>query len=324
MRKTYIFIVMTFVFLAGHSQYEEGTVAFNIPDNSNFSSLALLTWENDFWLRTDYYFTNGVALELVGNRYAIKRLTNFLHSPLTLNNKSYSISIRQNMYTPEKMYAPDIQLTDRPYAGYLTVEYKVISENSNRRFSSSLMVGVLGKHSLAGATQDFVHSMDHLERPEGWQYQVNDAPVINLSYTHEHKFLSSPYFDARYTLIGRLGSLYTDASASLCFRVGKRHSGFDLIYLNTPPGDFEFYFFGQAGAKLSYYNATLQGSILLYTPSNHYFTNDQREMLVSNLSGGFVFGYNRYRLRVSLTAISPEFIGGKTHSWGEITLGIAF
>ena len=324
MKKILIFIVVFCLFLTGFSRNDKGYDVLLAQRDNNYSSFALLTWENDFYLRTDYYFTNGAALQLTGNQYAITAINRFLYTPLTLSDKTYSINIRQNMYTPEKMYADNLQVEDRPYAGYFTTEYKVISENATRRFSASLTLGILGKYSLAGAAQNLVHSMDHLEQPTGWNYQMTDAPIINLNYTHEHKILNTHLLDAHYTIAGRLGSLYTDASVSTGFRIGKQNSAFGFVHLNNRPGSFEFYFFGEAGARVSYYDATLQGSILIYNPSKHYFTNQQRHMVISKFTGGIVLGYDRFKVRTSLTTISPEYVGGKTHGWGEITLGVAF
>jgi hypothetical protein len=297
-----------------------------VPENKhlNYTNLFFTTWENDFFLKTDYYYTNGVAFEYLNSNIKVQVLDKFLSTPFTYEVKNHSISVRQNMYTPEGMYESEILRNDRPYAGYLTLDYKTISRSTNKQFSSSLTIGIIGEGSLAGATQIFVHSMDHLEKPVGWKYQMNNAPVINLNYKHQHRIIKHDIFDLQYGISGRLGSLYTDASGEATIRIGMINSLFGIYEAIPRFGGLEFYTFFTAEGRISFYDATLQGTILSYHASQHFFGNDQRYLLVTNLSTGLVISYNRFRLSSSVVKISPEFKGGKSHAWGSVSIGIAF
>lgn len=135
-------------------------------------NMVLLHWENDIFLHTDYYFTNGAAVEFISPAVRIKAMDKLLYMPLKNGFASHSISIRQNMYTPEKMFETDVQWNDRPYAGYFIGEYKLSQETKRKKFSSGLSIGMLGEYSLAARTQDFVHSLDEMVPAAGWQYQV--------------------------------------------------------------------------------------------------------------------------------------------------------
>ena len=319
-----LFILSTVACLYGKSQYSTDYYPLLPIEQTSYSSQVFLGLENDIFLQTDYYFTNGAYMGVMSDDLNIPKLSSFLNTPFTLKNKSYGISFRQNMYTPEKMFESEIQRNDRPYAGYFIVDYKLTSENKNRRFTSSLTLGILGKHSLAGITQNFIHGFEDMTQAGGWEYQVSNAPIINLNYLHEQKIIQNQVFDFQYALAGRLGSLYTDASASTTLRIGKRNSTFNFSSKIDRMNNFECYVFFSAGVRVSYYDATLQGSILVYNPSQHYFNNIDRELVIGSLSGGLVIAYDRFRLRSSITKISPEFKGGKSHGWGEVSIAIAF
>lgn len=326
MKKTLLILIVFSSQLIAYSQafseYEwmpvpKGDKAFN--DNQ-----LIAYWENDMFLRTDYYFTNGAAFELISPGLSVNSLNRFLTTPFILGNRTNSITLRQNMYTPENMYLADIQRNDRPYAGYMILDYKLSSESTRRKFTSSLTIGIIGRHSLAGETQNLVHSMDHLKAAEGWEYQVNNAPVINLNYSHAQKLVYTHFFDIQYGLDGRLGSLYTDASAHVGLRVGKLGSGFDYASIRAAAGEFNLYGFANIGARLSYYDATLQGSIMGLKPNQHFLNNNERHMMVSGLSFGMVASYRFIKVQASIVKRTPEYKGGKSHGWGQVSLGIRF
>jgi len=324
MNKVFYIFIGLIMFLNVQSQ--DNTFEF-LPDYTverNNAQQLIIYWENDMFLRTDYYFTNGAAFELLSNSLRWKPLEKFLKTPFTQPNKTYSLSIRQNMYTPIKMYSGEIEYSDRPYAGYLTSEYKVISESEKKRFTSSLTFGILGEHSLAGSTQNLVHSLDHLNEAKGWNYQVNNAPVFNLNYQLQQIVLKSSLYDFQYGLTGRLGTLYTDAHAATTLRIGKISSSFDhlaLIKKNTP---FEFYGFVSVGAMVSYHDATLQGSIINYKPNTYYIKGTDKHMFVYDMSFGLVAAYRFVRLKAFIKRQTPEFKGGLSHGWGGISVNVAF
>ncbi len=324
MKKTWFFILLVVAHLYGKAQYDTDQLLLPESFSPVFNHQFTTSWENDFFLRTDYYYTNGVAFELQSNSLRFPSLINFLNTPFTLKNKTYSIGVRQNMYTPKDMYEPEIQYTDRPYAGYLTAEYKVISETNNQRFISSLVLGVLGEYSLAGTTQNYVHSMDHLVQAAGWHYQVSNAPIINLNYTYNRKIIKNRFFDFQYQLRGRLGSLYTDATIGAALRIGFLNSNFDFNSQFPGNGKMEFYLYTKGGSRISYYDATLQGSIMVYNPSKHYLNNQERHLLVYDVTAGIVLGYNRVRIHGNITRITPEFKGGLSHGWGQVSFTVAF
>lgn len=324
MKKSLAFRCALFISIGGYSQLTTDAPLWAVLNNNSYPNQLLVYWENDMFLRTDYYFTNGAAFELFSENLQWNTLNKLLYTPFTLSETRNSITIRQNMYTPRKTNSTDVQLEDRPYSGFLILEYKLSSRSTKRKFVSSLSVGVIGKNSLAAITQNLVHSMDHLNTVMGWNYQINDAPVINLNYENKNKLIRSTYFDLQYGVRGRLGTLYTDASANVGFRAGILNDGFDYSANINRNSKVVAYVFIKAGVKLSYYDATLQGSIWGYKPNEHYFNNSQRYLVGSNVQGGVVLSYRFVKLRASVTRITPEYKGGLPHGWGEVSIGISF
>ncbi len=316
MKRFLTVLIFLFAFVKSPSQ--------DLARSTGMQNMVLVYWENDIFLRTDYYFTNGAAAEFISPALQIKALDNLLYMPLKNGYTNHSISLRQNMYTPEKMFEPNVQRSDRPYAGYFIGEYKLTRQTSKKKFSSSFSLGILGEYSFAARTQDFVHSLDEMVPAAGWQYQVKNAPVINLNSRYHEMLVQNAVFDMQLGVTGRIGSLYTDVSADATLRVGKRAGGFDFQTTGKRTTDFECYLFMNTASTLSYFDATLQGSILNYLPSEHYFNNSERYMFVSKLTMGWVISYNHLRLKTSLVHLTPEFKGGRSHGWGEVSLGISF
>lgn len=285
------------------------------------SATIIAEFENDIFLQSDHYFTNGIGITLVNNDLKLKAIDNILRSPLTYNMKRYSIEIRQNMYTPESKYEPEIQYGDRPFSGYLILSYNKETFQKNTRFLSSLTLGVVGNYSGAGLTQNFIHSFNDMLQFEGWQHQIKNSPVINVKYEYEHLLVNTRHLALGYTMNGRLGTLYTDAYAGINLKFGIISSQF-----NMPENIDGLQVFGylNSGARISVYDATLQGGIIGKVPNDYYITQAEKNIFISNISAGICIAYNKLYAKAGITLISPEFVEGKPHGWGSISVAFTF
>ena len=86
------------------------------------------------------------------------------------------------MITPSdtKRAIPDP--TDRPYAGILSVGLTLHVEQSNSYHGLRLVTGVVGPAALAGDTQQEVHRHIGSDLPQGWDYQLDNEPILNPAY----------------------------------------------------------------------------------------------------------------------------------------------
>lgn len=306
-------------FLVNGQDYSFNNPLAELP--AKHSTTIITNWENDIFLNTDHYFTNGAAIIIVNDNIKLKAIDYILSSPISFSKKRYSLEIRQNMYTPEKMSAPGIQYGDRPFCGYLTLTYNRETFKSDKRFIAGLTVGTIGNYSGAGLTQNFIHSFNDMNQSEGWNYQIKNTPVINLKYHYEHLLVQKSFMSFGYTAEGRVGSLYTDIYGGFNLKLGKISSDFNIP---ESISEFQAYIFANAGAVLSIYDATLQGGIIGRIPNDYIIQDINKNEVISNITTGLDVSTSIISVQISFTFISPEFIGAKPHAWGAISIAYTF
>src|SRR5438876_129633 len=77
-----------------------------------------LNYENDFFVATDYYYTQGINLELVSPSIGKIPVTNALIKPKA-GEVNYGIAIEHNGYTPTSICHFEILQGDRPFCASL-------------------------------------------------------------------------------------------------------------------------------------------------------------------------------------------------------------
>ncbi|MEM9080892.1 MAG: lipid A deacylase LpxR family protein [Verrucomicrobiota bacterium] len=176
------------------------------------------TWENDTFLDrlgfdyVDRHYTQGAEIEvwLRDNELQVGEL-GFVGSKvgwewlgdwgMEVERTRGWVSLGQESYTPQALgvgfggvsvspTADQLQVDDRPYAGYLFVE--VGWERRGRtRFGGWLSVptrdrviwtaGVVGPAALGEEAQSWWHEIFDGVEPEGWRFQLDNEPVVNVA-----------------------------------------------------------------------------------------------------------------------------------------------
>jgi lipid A 3-O-deacylase len=129
--------------------------------------------ENDMLHRTDSLYTSGLKLSWISpdlmDYRENSRLPEWsypLIKRLPLVNKpglqySVSMSLGQNIYTPEDTESDDLVKDDRPYAGILYYAIGFHSKSSRQMDSLEFLLGMVGPHSYAEETQEKVHELSN-------------------------------------------------------------------------------------------------------------------------------------------------------------------
>lgn len=300
---------------------QSGEVAHSKGSESSVTQL-ILNWDNDCFVYTDYYYTNGLSIEVYSKLLKLPVL-----NPHLLGNKpstsNYSISFRQNIYTPRNLYEEGIHRYDRPYASYLLGEYKRETESSKLKVSKSISLGVMGNISGGSKTQSVIHEAMEFPVPVGWKYEMNNAPIFNFNYQLDHILIQNPYLLTYYSLIGRVGNLYTDGAIGISSKIGLLNSTFNQTdYLKK--GKLEFFLFASLKGRLSIHDATLQGVMLVKEPGEHYLSISEKYPFVGSVKYGAVASFKFLSVKASIQHISPEFKGGTSHAWGALTFLFRF
>jgi lipid A 3-O-deacylase len=295
-----------------------------------------LRWENDFFVGTDRFYTNGLSLAVshTGPSW-MDPVANWL--PWGQGRRTVGYDLTQGIATPADISRPVPDPADRPYAGALIMGLVLHVERSSSYHGLKLMTGVVGPWSMAEEMQRGVHRMVDGERPQGWDHQLDNEPVLNLAYEYRHRFrLAGPRdgwsVEALPFVGGMLGNLLTQGQIGGLVRFGYRvPDDFGPTLARgmghmPPPRDdgqsgsgWGFSVYGGGAANLVLRDITLDGNTFEDSPSV------EKELFVPAAGVGAVIG-NRHVL-ASLTYVfwDKEFEAQKKSSnFGAVTVSYLF
>ena len=291
--------------------------------NINISFLRVV-FDNDIFDNTDYYYTNGVRLELVFGFIANAPTSKIL---LGLKKSKYDFqgfSLVQNIYTPVNPDTKIVSTNDRPFSAYLTIGHfrESINIEKGLRMKSEFSVGVLGPASLGGRVQSSIHEIE----PIGWENQIKNDIVIDYSLQLDKTILGKKSFEISALGKARFGTVYNKLGGGASFRLGRFIPILDNQWVgNKQDGSnkFNFWFFSKAQFDFVLYDATLQGG--LFNNQNLYtISASQMNRFVLKASAGMAFYYGRLGLEIENFYLSPEFKGAYEFRHGRINLVIGF
>jgi hypothetical protein len=105
--------------------------------------------------------------------------------------RSVSVSLGQNIYTPEEKERSDLILDDRPYAGITYLGLGLHSKNPRQMDTLEFAIGIAGRHSYAEDCQEAIHNRIDSANPKGWSHQLHDEPILNLYFERKWKALKT-------------------------------------------------------------------------------------------------------------------------------------
>ncbi|HMM40024.1 MAG TPA: lipid A deacylase LpxR family protein [Desulfovibrio sp.] len=177
--------------------------------SSRDSETLLLFVENDKFLGgTDEEYTNGVMLTWVSPDLTPGRSTpdqarwvralldeldpwleNFpeLYDPS--RQRSVSVSLGQNLYTPRDVYSETPPDNQRPYAAWLFTTLALHSKSETELNTLALTLGVVGPSALGEEVQNNFHNAIGSRRSEGWSHQLHDEPGLMLTWQRDWRLI---------------------------------------------------------------------------------------------------------------------------------------
>ncbi len=290
---------------------------------ANSPTILKVVFDNDIFNNTDYYYTNGVQIELVIPLAKRSSLSNLLIGLRGSQIDLYGFSIKQNIYTPTNPDIEEISLDDRPFSAFLTIGQFRESYNLKKNISikSSVNFGVIGPASMGGIVQSSIHNIE----PIGWDNQIKNNIVIDYSLKLEKGVVSTPHIELNVTAGGNFGTVFNKIASGLYFRAGSFVPVFKGLATNIyrsslrqpVKSPFQYWFFLSAETNLVLYDATLQGGI--FNTNNPYTVQTSNiNRLVANVSVGFAVYYKKAGIELQNFYLSPEFKNGYDFRWGRI------
>lgn len=154
------------------------------------------TVENDVFTASDNNYTNGVGVVWVSGAVDadddgfVGRWTRFWSFLPYVADDGYttyaSWSLAQEMNTPDEIRDPNPSADDQPYSGILYVDSTLYARNRDWTHAWQLKLGVVGPASQADNVQRDFHRLIGADKPQGWDTQLPNEPVVNLTYTVAH------------------------------------------------------------------------------------------------------------------------------------------
>ena len=195
--------------------------------------LMSVTIDNDIFLGKDNGYTNGIFISWfdLGNMHEMKevpsRLLTLLIWSLPRTEAWASINthtIGQIMATPDNITLKNPDPEDMPYAGllfYTTSHLKIYKDSADQ---IALTLGVIGPLSGAEYVQKRVHEITGSTRPEGWDYQLKNEAVFQLSRSRIWRVWATGKGRGKFDFLlsgeFRLGTISSEISTSSIFRFG--------------------------------------------------------------------------------------------------------
>ena len=303
-------------------------------------------FENDFFGGgTDRHFTHGTRIEAMTD--PIPWITNLADKvPWFRSEKARkdpegaiqgraSVSVGQNMYTPENTYTKELVREDRPYAGWLYAGFGMVANQGSDRYDKLAMeVGVVGPASQAEDVQTFWHSLFGLHVPEGWDNQLHDEPGVVLYYEQARRFGKQNIgmglkVDAIPHFGGALGNVYTYGAAGFTVRLGMNLEddfGPPRIRPSLPGSGYfrpqkglSWYLFAGPEGRLMIRNIFLDGNTFRDSHSV------DKKPFVADLQVGLALQWSRFRISYTQIFRTKEFDGqDRGDLFGSLSLSYHF
>lgn len=306
----------------------------------------LVQLDNDLFAGSDRDYTNGVRLGFIqeiplhspeGQRIN-KRLSAGAAKLNQYRLQSFRIpedgslrftkgfGITQLMFTPEDSEASRAPSGQRPYAGWLGVEYSLHVKTGDYVNSVTWVLGTTGEASFAQESQNWVHrNISHSPIFQGWHSQVPSEVTLNIHFDHKQRFRYIPRlsrgwleFDGYYEAGLAAGNYRTGAYVGALARAGYRLPA----SFSTPRvqlGSYGHQLFSSSKANSHKFSALaflgIRGSatahdITLDGPVFERFdTGVESKSIEGEVLIGFGLRYRKFELVFSQTLRSDEFRG---------------
>jgi lipid A 3-O-deacylase len=302
------------------------------PPHRALWELQILT-ENDVYLFdiTDEYYSNGIQLSLRKVLPESNGLLQRLNRQKSLVRKVIvGLQLNHNIYTPHKIFEKNIDRLDRPYAGWLFLENSLSLFLGNKIVLTGKMdVGVTGRWSGGEEAQKGWHQLFGMDEPRNWDYQIRNAVVAHGSLLLQRQLWASQGFDLISETTIQGGALLNNARQGFFIRLGNMepiyhtlftYSRLDQVMTVDKLNRKELYFFLGATLERVFTNGLIDGPL----QGNRYLKTGMSLPWVEHYRWGMSYGNQVGNISLAVNHLSPEFRGGRGHSYASVEFGLRF
>lgn len=235
-----------------------------------------LSVDNDaFYLiaAEDQYYSSGIFAAFRRPVRSTSGIYKLLNKNDNLAGFRQGIHFTHLMYTPEDIRVRNVDLMDRPYAGGFSFGYSYgLFLKNDWYFYLQQDLGIMGPAAKTGKLQEWWHGLFNMNEPRGWQYQVNNTPIINSTIEIYKGFEIAPLLDVLYESRYEFGTIFNHIQQGLTLRLGYLRGVGSSGYKNGLTGieyreekrhqTVEWYIFYGLAFRRVLYNATIEGNLI--------------------------------------------------------------
>lgn len=290
--------------------------------NINRNNYFRFHYDNDYFTKTDEYYSQGIAFEYVNPALKKFPLSKLLWKPFKAQPQ-YGISFNLIAHTPTTILSDSILYGDRPFNASISLKTFLVQADDldKQQISTALIIGVTGPAALGFDIQYNIHRWTKNPLPHGWQYQTKNDIIINYQLNYEKQIIGAGNnFLLNTAAEARVGTVNDKLSGGFNFMAGRFNKRYQPV--NAEKRKTEFYLFGQGRVNFVGYDASMQGGLFnhksLYTIAGSDITRVSLQA-----DAGVIVNFRKLYLSYTQSFLTKEFRTGKNHRWGGISLGIA-
>jgi hypothetical protein len=321
--RTYVsFIFFTLLSQLTLGQRTENAISFNQKTNR-----LVLEVENDVLFKSDHYYTAGLALSYT-NRNLRKTPAQLILKQKSPESFTFTgFGFEQRMYTPYSIVNPDSIENDRPYAAYLlATNYSVlINPSKYLKIYNEIGIGIMGPAAGGRQVQTFVHTVIGSSLPNGWEFQLRNAFLIDYQFRIEKGFFND--WIARHFIPFakiRVGTLTDRIGIGLMTKFGNTYKSLgEVADGKNLHKRFIWEWVFEANLHGVFYDATLQGGLF---NGNEVIKLKKQDTISRQyqLRMGVNLYYRSFYIRYMVKFNSQDFSSGVIHRYGGVNIGVSF
>ncbi len=291
----------------------------------DFTQDFFLSIDNDVFLAqvVDRYYSSGIFFNYRQILNPGSIFNSFSGAGVT--KTIYSIGFSHLFFTPNDLKLRIIDQFDRPYAGVVSASFglKFLKE-SHSAMSFKLDAGILGPGAGVRQLQDWYHGVIGAKTPRGWQFQIENSPLITLGFDYIRSIKRMDKFEVLSEGSIAVGTVFNSIKPGLSMRWGKFQPLGNTTYDQSRLGSIgrdseksswkEAYLFVQAYINYVPYDATVEGNFI----GKESIHTESAQRMRYHIKYGGKLGLKRWDLGLSFNNVRRETKESRDHYYGTI------
>ena len=330
--------ILLMLFLLGPTLDTQAEDSLRVDRDKYFTREFQLIIENDVFLipSRDRYYSSGIGLvRRTAPHKEHKFYKAFAATFPNLKNLIWGLALVHNFYTNRRISESNVSQFDHPYAGWLYAATDLnVFVNSKSSFYGQFDIGVVGPLAGGEEIQEAWHRAFGLDAPQGWDYQMNNTPAINLKLAYNRELITTSFFGLISESSFQFGTIKNNLRQDGVIRLGKVKPFYNTIYTNSKLGNGmqkswssteydhieEIYIYAGAGIEYVIYNSIIDGNFI---GQNSVHTESSEKWVTHWVYGIHIGGY-LVDVRLEAHRNSPVTTESTEHGFFRLALHVRY